>query len=142
MLQDIITGISQKLHLNFGDEYAIYLDRIEQGMKRPCFFIQSDKSEGKRVLGNRFYSTNSFKITFYPASSSSLKQELEEIGRFLISHLDLVETASGIYNGTNLAYEMDKASLKFTVNYNYFVMKSDVKADFMGDYKVLNEQEK
>lgn len=37
MLNEIITGISQKLNATFGDGYEIYENDVEQGLEEPCF---------------------------------------------------------------------------------------------------------
>jgi len=50
MINNIITGISQKLDEEFnvnGDEYTIYTDGVEQGLKEPCFFIFSLKPSNR-----------------------------------------------------------------------------------------------
>lgn len=37
MINKIIDGISISLNAEFGDDYKIYTESIEQGLKEPCF---------------------------------------------------------------------------------------------------------
>ena len=39
MINSIIEGISASLNAEFGDDYTIYTENVEQGLKEPCFFI-------------------------------------------------------------------------------------------------------
>ena len=39
MINKIIDGISIALNAEFGNDYEIYTDNIEQGLKEPCFSI-------------------------------------------------------------------------------------------------------
>lgn len=37
MINKVIDGISKAINEEFGDEYNIYTEEIEQGLKEPCF---------------------------------------------------------------------------------------------------------
>ena len=39
MINKIIDGICAVINLEFGDEYEIYTESIEQGLEEPCFLL-------------------------------------------------------------------------------------------------------
>ena len=39
MINEIIDGISVAINTEFGDDYEIYTESIEQGLEEPCFSI-------------------------------------------------------------------------------------------------------
>lgn len=39
MVNGIIGGIAAAISNEFGDDYTIYTEEIEQGFNEPCFFI-------------------------------------------------------------------------------------------------------
>lgn len=39
MINSIIEGISTSLNAEFGDDYTIYTENVEQGLKEPCFLF-------------------------------------------------------------------------------------------------------
>ncbi len=41
MLNDIMDAVTRRLNELFGDDYEIYTDVVEQGLKEPCFLCSS-----------------------------------------------------------------------------------------------------
>ena len=39
MINEIVVAISKALYNEFGEEYKIYAENVEQGLERPCFLF-------------------------------------------------------------------------------------------------------
>ena len=53
MINSIIRAISVSLNNEFGDNYTIYTETVEQGLKEPCFFISCINPTNNLFLGKR-----------------------------------------------------------------------------------------
>ena len=66
MINSIIDEISIAINAEFGDDYKIHTESIEQGLVEPCFSIVCINPTNKLFLGNtsesRHYRTNQFCI--------------------------------------------------------------------------------
>lgn len=66
MTQKIIDAICRTLSNAFGDEYEIYTENVEQGLKEPCFFVlpieASDTKRGLRSYRNSY----PFAVHYFP----------------------------------------------------------------------------
>ncbi len=71
MLKKILDGICEKLSSSFS-EITVYTEKVEQGTKTPYFVVICEKAEFKRIVGNRFYYLNNFKITYAAEKGKSL----------------------------------------------------------------------
>lgn len=89
MVNSIIDGISIKLNTLFGDNYEIYSENIEQGLKTPCFFILLLNPMSTLKLGNRQLREYNFDIHYFPHSYSK-NQEINEVIETLIDGLEYI----------------------------------------------------
>lgn len=51
MADSIIDAVSMALNGEFGDDYEIYGEEIEQGLREPCFFITVISSSVRVIRG-------------------------------------------------------------------------------------------
>ena len=69
ILNEIITGISEAIKAEFGEDYGVYTELVEQGLNEPCFSIVcvSPKS-------SRFLETDTIKRTGSAYTTTLLQQ--------------------------------------------------------------------
>lgn len=133
MINNIITGIAQKLDEEFnvnGDEYTIYTDGVEQGLKEPCFFIFSLKPSNRHVLGNRYERQYQFNIHYFPKNEDS-NNEINEIVERLFAVLEYITVDDSLVRGTSMSAEIVDDVLHFFINYNMYVTKQVVQEESM-----------
>lgn len=127
MINEIVVAISKALYDEFGDEYKIYTENVEQGLARPCFFIQCISPKIKRFRGNRFYFASQFVVQYFPRSVDFRAENLDTTER-LFDALEFIDTDGGkimgsdIYSNTN-----SDGVLSFFINYNLFGVKEQVR---------------
>ena len=122
MIQEIINGISIAINNAFGDDYDIYTESIEQGLKEPCFFITSISPSREQFLGKRYFSKNTFCIHYMPKNNKN--EECIQVSEKLFDILEVINTELGFIRGTNLRTEIADGMLHFFVNYNVFSYKA------------------
>lgn len=66
MTQKIIDAVCQKLAGEFGENYTIYTENVEQGLKKPCFFVLLVDGTDAKFHDIRYRSDYSFCVHYYP----------------------------------------------------------------------------
>ena len=123
MVNSIIDGISIKLNTLFGDNYEIYSENIEQGLKTPCFFILLLNPMSTLKLGNRQLREYNFDIHYFPHSYSK-NQEINEVIETLIDGLEYITLLnSDLIRGTDMHAEIIDDVLHFFINYKMYIRK-------------------
>jgi hypothetical protein len=138
MLNDIVSGISTKLHGAFGDGYKIYIEEVKQGLTEPCFSISCVNPTNTQVLGNRFFRTNLFSVQYFPKSKTNAKAECLDIQDELFLALEYITVTGDLVRGTNMNGQVIDGVLVFTVNYDLYVRK-ETDLDPMETLTVTNQ---
>ena len=122
MIQRIIDAICLAISSYFGDDYEIYTESIEQGLKDGSFAVECVNPTNSRYMGNRYLQTNQFCIHYFPKTDKPQAECLEVI-EALCDTLELIEVDGDLLRGTDMSNEMDEGVLHFFVNYDFFSLK-------------------
>lgn len=139
MINKIIDAVSISVNSEFGDSYEIYTERLEQGLKEPCFSVFCLNPTNELFLNKRYFRTNQFCIQYFP-STNEANSECNAVLERLYGCLELitimVDTVTGdLTLGTKMKGEVVDGVLNFFVNYDMFVYKVEVK-DLMEDLEI------
>ncbi len=124
MINKIVKGISKALYSEFGDDYEIYTENVEQGLKEPCFFIQCINPKIIRFRGDRYYRENQFAIQYFPKSKDYRTECFSVIDR-IFTALEFIEVDNEPVLGKGIDTHIYDGVLTFTINYNMFVIVED-----------------
>ena len=134
-MNDVIkNGIAEAIRRGFGDEYSIYADNVEQGMKKPCFFILNKKCVFERLLGKRAAVTYRYGIEVYEDD----REKLEKVLMRLFAAMDMISTAEGKMFGRNMSFSVEKGKGIFEADFRCVVMFEEEKSEYM---EVLEREE-
>lgn len=123
MINSILEGISISLNAEFGDDYTIYTEAVEQGLKEPCFFISCISPTNKVFLGKRYFRENLICIQYFPQNKDLIKEECNDVSERLFSSLEYINVDGDMLRGTGARCEMADNVLNFFISYNFFVYK-------------------
>ena len=124
MINEIVVAISKALYNEFGEEYKIYAENVEQGLERPCFFIQCISPKIKRFRGNRFYFASQFVAQYFPSSTTDYRAENLDMTERLFDALEFIDTDDGKIMGSDIDSNTNSDGvLSFFINYNLFGVK-------------------
>lgn len=123
MIRLLVESISIQLEAAFGEDYTIYDESIEQGLKEPCFFIQCLNPTEELFFWKRYFRQNQFCIQYFPEDKMHGKQECYAVGERLLSCLEYLDVSGDLVMGTKRKYEVVDGILHFFVNYDLFVYK-------------------
>ena len=128
-IQNLIDSIAEALFQEFGSDYAIYTEKVEQGLEDDCFLIRCLNPTKNQYLGRCYKRTNQFAIQ-YISSTVDANEECISILERLYECLEYVILHETSIRGTELHGEINDGVLTFTVNYDGFVLKQiDIEAD-------------
>ena len=130
MINEIIDGISVAINTEFGDDYEIYTEDIEQGLKEPCFSILCLNPTVEQFLGKRYFRTNQFCIHYFPKSNER-RSECNAVAERLFNCLEIITVGGDLIRGTSLHFEISDDVLSFFVNYDLFAYKNEDEAEHM-----------
>ena len=126
MIQKIIDGISISLNAEFGGNYKIYTESIEQGLKEPCFSILCVNPTNELFMGKKYFRKNLFCIQYFPSSKEEKYAECMEVLERLYDCLEIIKVGDDPQRGTSMHGEVVDSVLNFFVNYDMFVYKVEV----------------
>lgn len=140
MINKITSGISKAISVEFGDNYEIYKESIEQGLKEPCFSILCINPTNDLFMGKRYFRKNLFCIQYFPATNEK-KIECNEVSEKLFNCLEYINVNGDITRGTKMNCEIIDGVLNFFINYDLYVYKVEEK-ETMGGYDIDTEVER
>ena len=127
----LIEAVSIALNTEFGSEYRVYADNVEQGLQEPCFFVSCVKNSNRLFFGKRYLSENLFCIKYFPADRSREKEECSQVAERLFLCLEWLTADGDLTMGTKMHSETVDGVLNFFVNYDMFVYLQSEKTPVM-----------
>lgn len=124
MINAIIRSISRAINVEFGDHYENHMEKIQQGLKEPCFFIQCPNPTSALFVGKRYVRQNQFCIQYFP-ETEQIQQECNDVGERLLSCLEYIRVDDRMLRGTKMKYQVTDDVLHFFVNYDFFASRAN-----------------
>ena len=124
MINKIVDGVVNAINIKFGDDYEIYTESIEQGLKEPCFSVLILNPTSELFLNNKYMRTNKVMIQYFPLSND-IYRECNEVLTKLFECLELIYIGDDLTRGSNMSGEIVDGVLNFSINYDMFVYKVD-----------------
>lgn len=135
MINEIVEAIAISLFEEFGEEYSIYTDTVEQGLKEPCFFIADLTTNTDQYLGSRKNNLCTFDVHYF--SKLRTQRDILDVSMRLLERLKLVTSANGSsFLGTSMRTEKEDGILHCFVNYNFVTCSRANLDNAMSDVKI------
>lgn len=135
VINALITGISLKINEIFGDSYHIYDQNVEQGMEKPCFFINYLDGEENRQGGieiKSYLDIMHFDITGFAENDD--RRTLNDMADKLYC-LEYITLENGILlRADKLKPKIQDDVLHFFIDYKIFINKNDEKSESMNNF--------
>jgi hypothetical protein len=141
MLNEIMIGIAQKLNQVFGGGYKTHINKVQQGLKEPCFLIVNLTGDQVQEIGNLYNWDQSFDIHYFPQSNKRITSEINSVIDALRMELEYITVDGDLVRGTKMKHEVVNDVLHFFVSYNMRVRKV-VEPDPAMETITINEEVK
>ncbi len=128
MTNKIIDGLINSIRVHFEeDKYDIYTDNVEQGLKKPCFFIFNLQSEQQRKLKGRHKQIYPFMIQYMPENEDEPNIECNDVIPKLFEELEYITTTDGLLQTFEIKSEVVGGVLNCFVEYVVFTKQVENK---------------
>lgn len=127
VLNKLISAIANAIYAEFGDEYSIYAESMEQGVEKPCFFIGYINPSREQAYGTRTKTINAMQIRYHPVEEQSENRECNDIADRLYECLEVINYEDKKIRGTKPHHEISDGVLVFMINYDYHIAKPEDK---------------
>lgn len=124
MVNDVIAAVSNALYAEFGKDYRIYADNVEQNLVRPCFFINIIRPTAIPTSIGRDKMSVPLVIQYFPTSVGK-RTECYTVADQLFRCLKFPEYKDVMFRGTDLKFDINDDKLNFYVQYNFFTVVKD-----------------
>lgn len=122
-VNNIIDGICEAINNEFGDDYEIYTEVVEQGLKNPCFTVSCVRTDITQRLGNRYKRTNLFCVYYFPSDNIEKRLPAQDVKERLYNALEYITVDNDLTRGTKMDGTIVDSVLVFMVNYDMEVFK-------------------
>ncbi len=131
MIDKIISAIAVTLYNEFGENYKIYKDKVEQGLNEPCFFVSCLNPITELSLGCRYTRNHQFCIQYLNQKGSN-SQRYDVTERFC-RIFEVLNVDDIKIRGTSFSINDDGDVLSFFVNFNtaFYKIKKTEKMEKM-----------
>lgn len=144
MIQQVIDGVVAALHDCFGDEYPYYTDNTEQNLVPGSFSVICIRPNQTQFLGSRYYRNHPMCVYYFPKSTGDYSETNTMIEK-LFSILEYITVSGDLVRGTNMNAHVEDGVLAFSVDYGFFVRKTNAEQDHMDNLEMrekVNDQER
>ncbi len=127
MTEQIICAVAKAINkeLNHNNEYAIYTERVEQGLKTPCFFILCRNYSDELYRGKRYKAGADFSIEYAAeCTAENINSAANSIIEKLYDITEVISTDEGELRGIERKVEKNDKGFVFSVRYQYFYYKN------------------
>ena len=138
MVNGVIEGIAEALKREY-PSYPVYVDKVEQELNAPAFFIENLGSTQEQKSDIRYWRKHSFEVHFFPLGENGATQEIQDVATRLFEVLEYIvleelvygKSCEGLIRGTGMNYKAVDGVLHFFVEYNFFVLKKVPEVPYM-----------
>ncbi len=135
MINEVVESIAIALFNEFGEEYRIYTDTVEQGLKESCFFIADLTTIINPYLGSRRNNLCAFDVHYF--SKLGTQKDILNVSMRLCECLRLITSGRGNrFWGTNIHAEKEDGVLHCFVDYNFVTRDGTTDGNAMSQVKI------
>jgi hypothetical protein len=124
MVNKVIAAVSNSLYDEFGKDYRIYADNVEQNLVRPCFFINVIRPTVLPGSIGRDKMSVPLVIQYFPTSVGK-RLECYGVSDKLFRCLKYPEYNDVAFRGTDLKFDINDDKLNSYVRYDFFTVTTD-----------------
>ncbi len=122
MTETLKNAVVSALNDAFGEEVLIYTEKVRQGLKRPCLFVEGDVFTEKHLVMNRFVRTFPIRITYLPCEEDIPSRRNFELDKALEKLFFKMGNIDG-FSGSVMEAKNTGDSLLFSVQYKTIINK-------------------
>jgi hypothetical protein len=133
MVNKTLNAVTKRLGTTFGNGYRYYMEDVEQGLKKPCFTVDTllpTQRSKSPVLYDR---TIPIVIHYFSDSNHNIKQDCYSVAEQAVECLEYLPFESTTLRGENISWQLVDDVLQVFVTYKFTTSKYVAAEDNMTD---------
>lgn len=139
MIQSIIEGISSAIYEEFGEGFAIYSEKVKQGLEEPCFIVSCVRTGQIAEMRRARTQSSLFWVQFIPRENGREKAECYSVAERLVRCLEYITVGGDLVRGVDIHYEEADGVLTLSVTYK---MRVIARSDCLAEEPEMDEMQK
>ena len=136
MVNLILDSVTKQLGKTFGNSYHYYVEDVEQGLKKPCFTVDSLIPLQRRRNPSLYDRTIPIVVHYFSDSQSNIKNHYYAMGEQIVECLEHLPVEDKLIRGLNISFQIVDDVLQVFVTYTFTtVMKIETPVNF-GDLEM------
>lgn len=135
MLNKLVNGIVDAIQTQFGDEYPVYREEVEQKLTEPCFSVRIIKPIIQPMIEDRFLRKNLVAIHYFPRQYGDYA-EINSVFETLFSILEYITVDGYFTRGTNADPRIEDGVGIFLINFDFFVYRTETGVEKAGNLEL------
>ncbi len=135
MLNALVDGIVAAIEAQYGDDYPIYREEVEQGLTEPCFSVRIIKPTIQPIIGDRFLRKNLVAVHYFPRKYGDYA-EINNVFETLFSILEYIKVDGVLTRGSNPDPRIEDGVGIFLINFDFFVWRTETGIETTGNLKL------
>lgn len=132
MLNKLVNGIVDAIQTQFGDEYPVYREEINQSLTEPCFSVRIIKPTIQPMIEDRFLRKNLVAIHYFPRQYGDY-EEINNVFETLFSILEYITVDGHLTRGTKPDPRVEDGVGIFLINFDFFVWRTETGIETIGN---------
>lgn len=124
MTNEVVNGVIAAIKTAF-PSIPIYDNQVDQGIEEPSFSVRCVVPKQNLYRGKRYLKSHFMEIVYFPPKTDSYTN-CNDVADTLFTCLEYIQAGEDLIRGKNMeAHYDDDRTLIFTLNYDYFVIRTD-----------------
>ena len=133
---DILLGVAEAIHTEFGAEYRIYTEPVRQNLSAPCFRIRTLNTGLTASTGRRRAMSLLISVQYFPRLPDSESECGAVLDRLLPILLRIRAADGSVLHGDEPQGQLTDGVLTVTVSFPSFILTPEAAADNMAELTI------
>ena len=140
MVNSILNAVTKQLGTTFGKSYRYYVEDVEQGLRKPCFTVQTLIPHQRAKSPVLYDRTIPVVIHYFSDSKTNIKNNCYAIGEQAIECLEYLPFSNTILRGEDISLQLLDDVLQIFITYKFTTTKVIESSEYIEtlDTKVTN----
>lgn len=134
MVNDFLDWITISLHEEFGDDYKMYVEEVEQNLCKPCFVVSTLNPMIEAKSPVKYHRVIPIVIYYFTNKEDTVdaKKDSLAIAERVWKRLEYLSNGEVTLRGDSIEWELVEGVLQFFITYKFDVLRTNEQI-MMGD---------
>ena len=134
MVNSVLNAVTKQLGTTFGNSYRYYVEDVEQGLKKPCFYAIMRTPIQRSISPVLYERTMPMVVHYFSDSENNLKNDCYGMGERIVECLEYLPFKNTILRGEDISWQIVDDVLQVFITYRFITRLVTEDGETMNDY--------